>query len=266
MTPPRVIVTRPEQEAQRWVRDLRARGFAAEALPLIAILPVAAAAARAALRQARARLGGYQAAMFVSGNAVRYFFDAASSDALTITETRAWATGSGTAGALLQAGWPPTRIDVPDVVAGEQADSEALWARVQAQIRPGARVLMVRGGDPDGHPAGRAWLADRLAAAGAQVDTVVAYRRAPPVWDAAQRALARAALQDGSVWLFSSSEAAANLGALTRDLLPGLALHTARAVATHPRIAHAARAAGFGAVTAARPALDAVIRSIESFA
>ncbi|MDR2990575.1 MAG: uroporphyrinogen-III synthase [Burkholderiaceae bacterium] len=268
MTPPRVIVTRPAQEAERWVRDLRVRGWVAEALPLIAILPVADAAARAAIQQARARLGGYRAAMFVSGHAVRYFFDADADagEALAGMETGAWATGPGTARALAQAGWPPMRIDVPDTDAGEQADSEALWARVQAQIQPGARVLIVRGGDASGRPAGRAWLTDQLAAAGAQVDTVAAYRRAPPVWDAAQQALARAALQDGSVWLLNSSEAAANLSALGRDLVSGLIPQNARAVATHPRIARAARAAGFGAVIESRPTLDAVIRSIESFA
>jgi uroporphyrinogen-III synthase len=266
MTPPRVIVTRPAQEAERWVRDLRARGWAAEALPLIVILPVADTAARAAMQQAHARLGGYRAAMFVSGHAVRYFFDADAGEALAGMETRAWATGPGTARALAQAGWPSMRIDVPDTDAGEQADSEALWARVQVQIQPGARVLIVRGGDASGRPAGRAWLADQLAAAGAQVDTVAAYRRAPPVWDAAQQALARAALQDGSVWLLSSSEAAANLSALAHAAMPDLTWPDARAVATHPRIARAARAAGFGAVIESRPTLDAVIRSIESFA
>jgi len=261
MTPPRVIVTRPAQEAERWVRDLHAHGLTAQALPLIAILPVADAGARAALQQARARLGRYQAAMFVSGNAVRHFFNADADGALDAIPTRAWTTGPGTAGALTQAGWPSARIDTPDTQAGELADSEALWARVQPQIRPGARVLMVRGGDAQGHPAGRAWLAERLAAAGAQVETVVAYRRAPPAWDAAQQALARAAARDGSVWLISSSEAAANLDALA----PGLALRGACAVATHPRIARAARAAGFGAVAESGPALEAVIRSIESF-
>jgi uroporphyrinogen-III synthase len=66
-------------------------------------------------------------------------------------------------------------------------------------------------------------------------------------------------VQDGSVWLLSSSEAAANLNAL----MPGLPLQNACAVATHPRIAHAARVAGFKVVTESRPMLDAVARSIK---
>ncbi|MGE3348297.1 MAG: uroporphyrinogen-III synthase, partial [Ramlibacter sp.] len=40
----------------------------------------------------------------------------------------------------------------------------------------------------------------------------------------------------------------------------------ARAVATHPRIAQAAREAGFGVVCESRPALADVVASIESFA
>ncbi len=66
-----VIVTRPAADAQHWVDQLRQAGFAAEALPLIAIAP---ASDSAALVQARQALGGYAACMFVSGNAVEYFF------------------------------------------------------------------------------------------------------------------------------------------------------------------------------------------------
>lgn len=39
---PHAIVTRPAREAAQWVEDLRAHGIAAQALPLIAIGPVAA--------------------------------------------------------------------------------------------------------------------------------------------------------------------------------------------------------------------------------
>jgi uroporphyrinogen-III synthase len=169
---------------------------------------------------------------------------------------------------LAEIGCPLEQIDAPNVAAGEQADSEVLWARVQTQISPGVRVLIVRGGDAAGHPTGRAWLSDQLTAAGAQVETVVAYWRRPPFWVGGGRdKVCRAAAQDGSVWLISSSEAAANLLAIMRTAMPDLDLQNARAIATHPRIARAARAAGFGAVIeSAGPTLDAVIRSIESFA
>ena len=47
----RVVVTRPESEARRWLEDLRARGFDAMLLSLIDIAPVPQPAAlHAALR------------------------------------------------------------------------------------------------------------------------------------------------------------------------------------------------------------------------
>jgi hypothetical protein len=67
----RVIVTRPLQDAQHWVEQLQQGGFAAEALPLIDIAP---ASDTEAARRAWQALGGYAACMFVSGNAVEYFF------------------------------------------------------------------------------------------------------------------------------------------------------------------------------------------------
>ena len=92
------------------------------------------------------------------------------------------------------------------------------------------------------------------------MDFLVTYRRARPVLDTAQLALARAAALDGSVWLFSSSEAVHNL----QDGLPGQDWRGARAIATHARIAEAASRAGFGQVLQVRPALPDILASIES--
>jgi uroporphyrinogen-III synthase len=121
-------------------------------------------------------------------------------------------------------------------------------------------VLIVRGADADGAAAGRDWLAQQLLAAGATVSTVLAYRRAAPQWSDAERSTAAQAAADGSVWLFSSSEAVAHL----RQLLPMQSWHQARAVATHGRIAQAAEQAGFGVVRISRPTLKDVVASIKS--
>ena len=256
----RIIVTRPAPDAQRWADDLAARGLEAIALPLIAIATMPDAQALAAARNA---LDGLDALFFVSGNAATHFFASNVRTALvqrswTAINTRAWAPGPGTAAALIEAGVPPESIDAPALDA-PQFDSEALWHVVQPQVVPGLRVLMVRGAGADGQPAGRDWMADRLRTAGASVAQVAAYRRAAPVWAAAQAALARAALADGSVWLFSSSEAIGNLKAL----LPDARFEAARAIATHPRIAQTARAAGFGVVCESRPGLDSLERSLK---
>ena len=260
---PRVLVTRPAPEAARWAAELSARGIAAEPLALIDIVPEPM---QGELAEARARLGQWHAAMFVSGNAVSGFFQqnealAPLHQAQEAIETRAWSPGPGTTAALLQAGWPAARIDAPAHDA-PQFDSESLWARVAPQARAGTRVLIVRGGGADGVAAGRDWLVAQLAAAGAQVDQVAAYRRLPPQLSAAQQAHARAAAADGALWLFSSSEAITNLC----QCLPGTDWSAARALVTHPRIGDAARAAGFGAVHDTRPTLEAVAASIESLA
>jgi uroporphyrinogen-III synthase len=255
----RAIVTRPRHDAERWVRALEARGIEALALPLIDIAPATDAAPLCAAWQ---RLRDYQALMFVSGNAVQHFHAARPQNVPPPQPLpRSWATGPGTLAALHQALVPADSIDAPDASAG-QFDSEALWAIVGAGVHAGDRVLIVRGGEPGGAGAGRNWFATQLETAGAQADFVVAYERHPPRWTPTQQQQAEQAAGDGAVWLLSSSEA---VGHLTQRV-PGAMLVKARAVATHPRIAQAAREAGFGVVCESRPTLDDVIASIESLA
>lgn len=259
----RVVVTRPVREARRWVNDLSAQGLDALALPLIKVGPLKDSAD---IVQAWQRLAGYVGVMFVSGNAVEYFF--IQKPALVqvfvtnaAIKTRAWATGPGTARALMQAGVEPGMLDAPGVDA-VQFDSEALWQRVGHQVGVGQRVLIVRGRDAvatatSAIGVGRDWFAERVAQAGGVADFVVSYQRSAPVWDAAKIQLARQAATDGSVWLFSSSEAVVNLV----TLLPGQDWAGARALATHPRIALFARNAGFSLVEAVRPTLaDVIVR------
>lgn len=263
----RAIVTRPEHDAAQWVADLQARGIAAVALPLIAITACRDPQAQAPLRAARERLAQYRAVMFVSGNAVQHFLEPDSAQVLmewssNAMQTRAWTPGPGTARVLRALGVPAECIDGPAPDA-PQFDSEALWLRVAPQVRPGDRVLIVRGaaeGESAGPGTGRDWLAAQIRAAGGSVDFVAAYERGAPNLSPAQQALAREAAGDGSLWLFSSSEAVAHL----RAALPAQDWGPTRALATHPRIAAAARAAGFGLVIECKPALADVVASIES--
>lgn len=264
MRPVRVLVTRPAADAQPWVEQLQARGIAATALPLIDI--GSCEPAPAALQQARAHSttpGHYRALMFVSGNAVQYFFaDQADGTARIAPPARAWSPGPGTAKALLAAGIPLEQIDGPPADAA-QFDSEALWPQVRAQIQAGDRVLLVRGsqaGAAGTAGQGREWLADQLRQAGAQVDFIAVYQRRAPQLTPTTQALALASASDGALWLFSSSEAVVNL----QQALPDTDWRQARALATHPRIAAAARNAGFGLVVECRPSLNDVVASIES--
>lgn len=262
----KVIVTRPRREAEAWVKQLSALHVDAIALPLIHI---SAPPDSSGVLQAWKNLHQYSALMFVSSNAVRYFYQSNEhldgiKYAYDAIKYRAWATGPGTREALLAASVPIDAIDAPDADA-KQFDSEALWHRVQTQVKAGDRVLIVRGCSADTQNAengvmnGRPWLADQLTAVGVQVDFVVSYQRSVPVFDAAEQALMAHARVDGSLWLLSSSEALANLTQATAE-----DWSSARALATHPRIAQAAREAGFGVVYESRPLLADVVASIES--
>jgi uroporphyrinogen-III synthase len=252
----RVLVTRPQSEATRWAQDLREHGFDALALPLIEIAPVADPTA---LRDHWHRLERFHAVMFVSGNAVRYFFVQKPDDIGWPARTRAWAPGAGTRAALIEAGLDACAIDAPDPQAS-QFDSEALWQQVAFQVVSGDRVLIVRGENAEELKGGRDWLRERLVDAGVQVDAITAYIRQSPQWSDRQLAQAQACCDD-CVWLFSSSQAIVYL----RALMPARHWTRARAVATHPRIAQAARQAGFGVVCESRPVLDAVVAALESF-
>ena len=267
----RVVVTRPELDARRLARDLTQAGLAPTVLPLI---EVAGADARAPLVRAWQTIADYLAVMFVSANAVTYFFECRPPamsvfDARAFCKSRAWATGPGTVKALLRHGAEPPWIDAPAPETG-RFDSDHLWEVVRGRVQPGDRVLIVRGADgadsADGvaavpaHGVGRDWLAEQLTQAGARVDFVVAYQRRAPCWSPRQMAQARQAAGDGSVWLFSSVQALANL----RTILPTQDWSGARAVATHPRIAAAVRHAGFGVVCESRPVLAEMVASIES--
>jgi uroporphyrinogen-III synthase len=263
-----VIVTRPKQEAGKWVSALAEAGFDAVALPLIGVLPPPNPDAVHAAWQ---RLHTYDAVMFVSGNAVEHFFAlkpaaAPVLDAQGAIKIRAFVTGPGSFAALRRAQVDAAAIDMPDRDAG-QFDSEALWAVVKARVRPGYRILIVRGAgsaevqsDAAADGVGRDWFADQVRVAGGTAEFVVSYQRRSPELPPNALALAQVAAVDGSVWLFSSSEAIGNLVAACG----GQSWAQAKAVVTHSRIAQTARAAGFGVVCESRPTLPALMASIES--
>jgi uroporphyrinogen-III synthase len=232
------------------VQALRALGLDAQALPLIDIAPLADPAP---LRAAWSQLAAQALVMFVSANAVQHFFaERPSGQPAWPPGVWAAAAGPGTAQALCQAGVPSAQVLSPaaDALA---YDTEALWTLLQPLPWQGRQVLVVRGED------GRDWLAQTLQAQGAQVRFLPAYRRRLPQPDAAGQALlARAQAAPGSqLWLFSSSEAVANL----QRLAPGVAWNAASALATHARIAQAAREAGFGQVQAVGPQRAAVLEA-----
>jgi len=253
MSAPRtLLVVRPRAQALAWVAELAAMGVSARALPLIEILPAPAPARVAEVADAVAAAHDAQPVLvFVSPNAVHGFFDAAA---------RAWpahahaaATGPGTVAALRERGVPPERIVAPPP-GSPQFDSEALWSVVGGWTWASRPVWIVRGNG------GRDWLGQQLRDAGADVRVVASYGRAAPALDDGERALLEAAVAEPArwVWMFSSSEAVDNL----RALAPAADWRRARALASHPRIAETATAAGFGRVDLVAPSPAEVARAL----
>jgi uroporphyrinogen-III synthase len=246
MAPPpalRLLVTRPQPQADAWVQALRAGGADAHALPLLAIEAEPAASLAPAWR----RLHDQALVVFVSPNAVASFFAARPADADWPTALAAASPGPGSDDALRDAG-VPQRI-APDDDA-DSFDSDALWLRLQARDWRDASVLIVRG---DG---GRDTLASHLRAAGARVEYLQAYRRRAPAWTQAQHALYAEAAQRPALhrWLLSSTQALAHLPAADRRHWHGWA--------SHPRIAQAARDEfGFGEVRLLRAGVAGVLEA-----
>jgi uroporphyrinogen-III synthase len=252
---PHLLVTRPQPQADAWVARLQALGLAASAFPLLGIDgpadPAPVQAAWRAIGRGQDDAGRPLAmVMFVSPSAVQRFFDQRPARLAWPAGVLAAAPGQGTRDALAQAGVPAAALCSPPAEGG-RFDSEALWAVLQPRCTwPGHSALVVRGED------GRNWLAEALRQQGASVHFVEAYRRTAPVPTLAQQALLAQALARPAAfcWLFSSSEAVGQLPALA----PGAGWSTARALATHPRIAAAAQALGMPPVPVIAPTPEAV--------
>jgi len=256
----RVILTRPSSDSQAWVSGLQAAGCQVLHWPLIEIAPVHHPEL---LHDLVTNAVTSQAIMFVSRNAVTHAF-AAGLGFDPHSGTRYWATGPGTQQALLQAGVFAERIDAPSADAA-QFDTEALWQLVKHRVHADQQVLILRGADADQSESategvGRDWLMQQLQQAGVPVKTLAVYQRVCPRWDDAQRTSATSAATDGSVWVFTSSQALAHL----KQLLPSVTWNAAMAIATHERIAQAATQMGMGKVVVCKPVWGAVLSSLES--
>lgn len=236
-----LIVTRPQQQALSWLAALSQQGVNAMALPLIEI---GAALSAEPVTQAWHDIDGYSVVMFVSANAAQRFFAARPPGADWPARTRAASTGPGTTAALMASGLSAAQVVQPDPLAA-RFDSEALWSSLSNEDWQDARVLVVRGDD------GRDWLGERWRERGASVQFVSAYRRQLPQWSDAEHRLCDQAIVHPHqvVWLFSSSEAVANL----QTLRPAAHWGASMALATHPRIGEATRSAGFAQVHIVAP-------------
>jgi uroporphyrinogen III methyltransferase/synthase len=172
----RVLVTRAPEQAAELAAALRSVGAAPVVEPMIELGPITDRETRAEISSVLEGLERYQALVFTSSNAVRFFvreLDAhVGPDARPASSARVFCVGERTASAALEAGLPV------HVVASGRSDAEALLTHLlQAMQGEGERILIPRS------EIGRTLIADGLRAAGAEVDSVPFYTNRRPQVD-----------------------------------------------------------------------------------
>ena len=243
----RVVVTRPDHQAEPLCRRLEAAGATALRFPGLTIEPAADVAAARARLEAMAE---FDRIVFVSANAVWCAARMLGGD-LPELAGRYAAVGAATARALEGAGRPPSLV--PD-----DHRSEGLLALPELRDVSGRRVLIVRG------EGGRELLAETLRARGAEVDYAEVYRRGRPAPDAA--AIRRVWVDHGgpSVVTATSPDILDNLVALLDRDPARAALLGAQLVVVSERMVKQARALGFRrpALLARGPGDDALVDAV----
>ncbi|MEZ5541210.1 MAG: uroporphyrinogen-III synthase [Pseudomonadota bacterium] len=244
---PRILVTRPEGQAQGLCARIGALGGVAVELPTIEIRPPQDSGPLEALVT---RLDAYDLAVFISVNAVHYGLD-------FILARRGWpdsvqiaAVGLASNAALAQYGLQAA------LVPEHEYSSEGLLALRELADMRGRRVVILRGNG------GRDTLYETLRARGAAVEYVEVYRRARPEADpqALQTLLAPGFLAAITV---TSNESLQNLfdmaGAAGQPRLREIPL-----VVASPRQAALAARLGFrqGAVIAGHASDEAMLAGI----
>jgi len=259
-----VVITRPAGQSSELAARLAAAGIVTLDFPLIDIAPVAD---DTPLRAALASLERYALVVFVSPNAIDHAF--AYSGAIWPHALPIGVVGPGSVQALVRHGVAAPAHNVISPPSGTdddsaRFDSEGLFAALDTALGAanleGKRVLIVRG---DG---GREWLAERLREAGAEVETVAAYRRLVPepsigAWARVHELLAGAP----HAWLLTSSEGVRNLHELAQEHLTAdelAQLKHATLVTPHPRIAQTARALGFESITVSGAGDERIARAL----
>jgi uroporphyrinogen-III synthase len=236
----KVVITRPRAQAQELARAVAVLGREPIVLPLLEIHPLPD---QSDLARTLADLARYALVAFVSPNAI----DAAFAHIPAWPEGVAIAVvGEGSRAALARHGLTSHNATIHSPGDGENSDSEALLRNLDRATLLGRRVLIVRG------ESGRELLAEGLAAAGAQVDFVAAYRRAVPALTDELAATLKGLLAGRNDWIVTSSEALRGLATLVRQLDPvaGVAkLQQQHWIVPHARIAETARALDLSLLT-----------------
>jgi uroporphyrinogen-III synthase len=162
----KILVTRPQDQAEKLCALIEQQGGQAIRLPVIEIRPVQS---NDVLQRLLSGLSAYQIGIFISRNAVKFTLALLNHNIEALKHLQLVATGQATASLLKQSG-------IVDVYhAGYYAESEALLELpvLQSSQVTGRNIIIFRG------TGGRELLAEKLRARGARVDYAEIYERQP---------------------------------------------------------------------------------------
>lgn len=162
----RVLVTRPEEQAENLCQLISDAGGQAIRLPVITIRPVHDTES---LRRQLALLTNHDIGIFVSQNAVRFTLQFLGKESHALERLRIIAIGKSTARTLQRAGIKPVTLP------GRKSSSETLLELplLQPPAIKGKKVIIFRG------IGGREQLAEQLLERGATVEYLEVYQRLP---------------------------------------------------------------------------------------
>jgi uroporphyrinogen-III synthase len=243
-----IAVTRPRAQAEALAVTIAAQGGTPFLFPLLEIGP---ASDPAPLMAAAATLETFALAIFVSPNAVRYALPVLRADKPWPAQLQALAVGSGTAGALAEAG------GIPCLAPAEHSGSESLLTLPElasARIAD-KRVALFRGNG------GRELLAKTLTARKARVTEVPCYQRDGPKTGIADF-LRQLAAGNLDALTLSSSEALRYLLQLSATPDFQAAVRALPLFVAHPRIADKAKATGFQHVILTAPTDEGLLTGL----
>lgn len=263
----RVLITRPQAQAESWAQALGARGVDARCVPVLVLEPLRDEAERQAIKNCIVDVDLYQKAIVVSRNAVDFamqWLDAWWPQLPTGIEW--FAVGKTTADALAAHG---VSVSALEQASDGAMTSETLLDAEALQQVAGEKIVIFRGQGGRGH------MGEILRARGASVDYCELYRRGVPP----QAATSLAALIGEQRWApdiiaVHSGESLQHLTQILNDVSvltgePLLADNWRQIALMVPgeRVASLAKDAGFKQVVVAENATDnAMTRALEAFA
>ena len=248
----RVLVTRPEGQADKLLSGILALGGEAAHIPFLAITPCADPVALARIAH---HLSDYRACLFISANAVQCAWPGLVSDGWPQALAAA-AVGPGTVRALHARGVAHV------IVPASRFDSEGLLAEpfFAESLCRGRAFALIRG------EGGRDLLAQTLRARGAtRVDEVTVYRRRlhPEALSRLTEWLQATHLLS-DILLISSSESLQRVMAVaTPDI--AVRLRQTPVMVPHPKIADCARALGFTSIYTSDGGDDGLLHGLRSY-